>query len=209
MIPKYRTARVCTLSALTHDSTVNHTAAADTSDRCSAAGEAPRRFSSRVSSSRCMQVLTTAPTSERAHPACKCSPRRHIYVLMRAQHASAHHGAPIRTCAPCMQMLTTAPRPQNLRALPRASSSTRCGQRRRSVASSRSNVPRAPDEMQSDAIRCHHRRQSDPIRSHQIPSDPIRSHQIPSDPIRAHQSQSEAIQSAGSAPLMLSERTEP
>jgi len=47
--------------------------------------------------------------------------------------------------------------------------------------------------MQSDAIRCHHRRQSEPIRSHQIPSVAIRGQ---SEPIRGHQSESEAIQSA-------------
>ena len=134
-----------------------------------------------------MQVLTTAPSQN-----------------LRALHASAHHGAmtyvpharPACKCSP--RRLS-----QNLRALPRASSSTSCGQRRRSVASSRSNVPRAPDEMhsdaircnqmQSDAIRCHHRRQSEPIRSHQIPSVAIRGQ---SEPIRGHQSESEAIQSA-------------
>ena len=55
-----------------------------------------------------------------------------------------------------------------------------CNQRQ-----SRSHVPRAPDERQSEAIR---------------------SHQRQSEAIRSHQRQSEAIQSA---PLTLSDRTEP
>ena len=140
----------------------------------------------------------------RAAAACKCS-------LRRPDH---------RTCAPsaCKCSPRRQAPPQNLRALPRASSSTSCGHRRRSVASSRSHVPRAPDERQSDAIRCNQmhsealrgtQRQS---RSH-VPrapderqSEAIRSHQRQSEAIRSHQRQSEAIQSA---PLTLSDRTEP
>ena len=160
--------------------------------------------------------------------------------LEQPLHASAHYGAPRRgsllraaaackcslrrpdhrTCAPsaCKCSPRRQAPPQNLRALPRASSSTSCGHRRRSVASSRSHVPRAPDERQSDAIRCN-QMQSDALRGTQrqsrshVPrapderqSEAIRSHQRQSEAIRSHQRQSEAIQSA---PLTLSDRTEP
>ena len=119
----------------------------------------------------------------RAAAACKCS-------LRRPDH---------KTCAP--SACKCSPRrhapPQNLRALPRASSSTSCGHRRRSVASSRSHVPRAPDERQSEAIRSH-QRQSEAIRSHQCQSEAIKSAERAvdvkrSDVISANQCQLEAI----------------
>ena len=130
----------------------------------------------------------------RAAAACKCS-------LRRSDH---------RTCAPsaCKCSPRRQAPPQNLRALPRASSSTSCGHRRRSVASSRSHVPRAPDEMQSDALRCT-QMHSDALRCTQMQSrsnvprapderqsDAIRCNQRQSEAIRSHQCQSEAIKSA-------------
>ena len=151
-----------TVNVNEHDSTVKHTAAADTDDTRAVRGPRGVRggVSSRVSSSRCMQVLTTAPSHN-----------------LRTLHASAHHGA--TSCVPhARPACNCSPRrpTQNLRALPRASSSTSCGQRRRSVASSRSNVPRAPDEMQSDAIRCNQMPSSEAIRATQSQSERIRGH---------------------------------
>ena len=144
--------------------------------------------------------------ASRAAAACKCSPRRPLRTcalcmqllttalchafLMRAQHASAHHGAPLRTCAPC-----------RARRAPRAAGRGAAASPHRDQTC-REHLMRC-NQMQSDAIRCSQMQSDAIIGGNQIPSDPIRSHQIPSvairgqsEPIRGHQSESEAIQSA-------------
>ena len=165
----------------------------------------------RVSSSRCMQVLTTAPRGGVLSSEQPLHASAHygapITELARHLHASAHHGArrPLRTCALCRARRAPRAAGTGVAASPRRdhtcrehlmrgnqmqSDAIRCNQMqsdalRGTQRQSRSHVPRAPDERQSEAIR---------------------SHQRQSEAIRSHQRQSEAIQSA---PLMFSDRTEP
>ena len=157
-----------------------------------------------------------------------------ISRLEQPLHASAHHGARLRMCASCMQVLTTAPpirsscapsmqvlttAPPSELARPACKCSPRrpalrtcapCRARRapRAAGIGAAASPRRDQMCREHLMRCNQMQSDAIIEGNQIPSDPIRSHQIPSDPIRSHQIPSDPIRShqSPSEPIRANQR---